>query len=193
MVRGDKSWVYDEAFKGPHELGWKQFDIVDLAAVATLPKNLWWPKLEVADVILVGGGNVPYLSFWMQASGLAEALPQWLETKVYVGNSAGSMVVTPSINTSSEALQSMGLIPGGEDASDVSGEQMSDVGIGLVTFGFRPHFGENRRSSITAEVLDAVAKQEEMPVYALDDKSALSIFNGEVTIVSEGDVKLFEP
>lgn len=193
MVSGDKSWVYNESFKGSYELGWKQFDIVDVAAVATLPKDLWWSKLETADVILVGGGNVPYLSFWMQASGLAKALPRWLESKVYVGISAGSMVATPSLNTSSEALKAMGLIPNDEDASDDCGEQMSDVGMGLVDFGFRPHFGRDRRSTITAEVLDVVAKQEEMPVYALDDQTALSVFNGEVSVVTKGEWKLFEP
>ncbi len=193
MVSGDKSWVYNEAFKGPYDLGWKSFDIVDLAAMVALPKELWWPKLELADVILVGGGNVPYLSFWMQASGLAAELPKWLETKVYVGISAGSMATTPTLNTSSECLKALGLIPADQSGSDDAGEQMSDVGMGLVKFGFRPHFGEGRRSTITAEVLDAVAKQEDMPVYALDDQSALSVFNGEVTIVSEGEWKLFQP
>jgi dipeptidase E len=43
---GDKQWVYEEEFSKPIRLGWKAFGIVDLAAVTSLDKNLWWPQLE---------------------------------------------------------------------------------------------------------------------------------------------------
>ena len=38
---GDKSWVIEEDFAGPHQLGWKEFNVVDLAAVSSLDKGLW--------------------------------------------------------------------------------------------------------------------------------------------------------
>src|SRR5471030_2199346 len=44
---GDKGWVLEEDFLKPYELGWKQFNLVDLAAVAQLERTLWWPQLNV--------------------------------------------------------------------------------------------------------------------------------------------------
>src|SRR5688572_5840216 len=55
---GDKSWVLKEDLLIPYQVGWKSFNIIDLAAVHSLDKSLWWQALEEADVLLVGGGNV---------------------------------------------------------------------------------------------------------------------------------------
>src|SRR5688572_27751051 len=63
---GDKSWMIQEDILLPYQVGWQSFGIVDLAAVHSLDKSLWWPQLEEADVLLVGGGNIFYLSYWMQ-------------------------------------------------------------------------------------------------------------------------------
>jgi dipeptidase E len=45
---------------------------------------------------LVGGGDSLYLSYWMQQSGLVDLLPS-LHNLVYVGLSAGSMVMASNI------------------------------------------------------------------------------------------------
>ena len=47
------------------------------------------------DVLLVAGGDALYLCHWMRQSGLAELLPSL--QAVYVGMSAGSMVMAPNI------------------------------------------------------------------------------------------------
>ena len=49
-----------------------------------------------ADVLLVDGGDATYLCHWMRESGLADLLPS-LHDMVWVGVSAGSMVMTPRI------------------------------------------------------------------------------------------------
>lgn len=47
-------------------------------------------------MLLVDGGDAVYLAHWMRQSGLAALLPS-LERTVWVGVSAGSMVMTPRV------------------------------------------------------------------------------------------------
>ena len=51
--------------------------------------------VQEVDALLVGGGEVFYLRYWMWQSGLADLLPELPREAVYVGLSGGSMVVTP--------------------------------------------------------------------------------------------------
>lgn len=193
MVQGDKTWVIQETLLGSHQLGWKGYDIVDLAAVASLPKETWVSKLYDADVILVGGGNNHYLSYWMERSGFAEMLPELLKTRVYVGISTGSIAAGISSATSMESLQRAGLIAYDESGSIDATGQMTDSALGLVSFAFRSHFGESDRKLITAELMHTVARQIGAPVYALDDASAIKVVDTETEVVSEGQWKVFEP
>src|SRR3989337_2484798 len=88
VEEGDKWWLIDDLSRCKN-LGFAQVDIVDISA---LPKNLWKPRLETADILLFGGGNVFHLIYWLNKSGLAGLLPDLLKKRVYVGISAGSMV-----------------------------------------------------------------------------------------------------
>src|ERR1700679_1061552 len=78
------------------ELGWKSLGGLELAALPSIDKELWVPMVRETDALLVGGGDPLYLSYWMQQSGLADLLPS-LHGTVYVGLSAGSIVMTPGI------------------------------------------------------------------------------------------------
>jgi peptidase E len=49
------------------------------------------------NALLVWGGDVLYLRYWMQQSGLADLFASLRPELVYVGVSAGSMVVTSHI------------------------------------------------------------------------------------------------
>jgi len=87
---GDKAWLIDNLneFK---QLGIASLDIVDISA---LPKDIWEHRLSQAQVLIFGGGNTYHLMYWLEKSGLKKLLPKLLESKVYVGISAGSMVTT---------------------------------------------------------------------------------------------------
>ena len=78
------------------ELGWKSLGVLELTALPSIAEEHWVPLVQETDVLLVGGGDALYLCHWMRQSGLADLLPSLRET-VYVGLSAGSMVMTPSI------------------------------------------------------------------------------------------------
>ena len=77
------------------ELGWKSLGVLELTALPSIDEELWVPWVQETDVLLVNGGDPLYLCYWMRQSGLADLLPSL--RAVYVGLSAGSMVMTPSI------------------------------------------------------------------------------------------------
>src|SRR5512143_1544926 len=77
------------------ELGWKSVGVLELTALPGIDKQIWVPMVQETDVLLVNGGDPMYLCYWMQQSGLAALLPSL--HAVYVGLSAGSMVMTPNI------------------------------------------------------------------------------------------------
>ncbi|MDQ1280788.1 MAG: dipeptidase [Thermoproteota archaeon] len=88
------------------ELGWKEFGILELTALPSVPKNLWLQTIEAVDAIILGGGNNFYLSYWLQQSGLFEMLPALLEKGlVYVGWSAGSMIASHSFHFDRERFE----------------------------------------------------------------------------------------
>ncbi len=76
------------------ELGWKSLDVLELTALPSIDAELWIPMVQETDVLLVNGGAPLYLCYWMRQSGLADLLPSL--RAVYVGLSAGSMVMTPN-------------------------------------------------------------------------------------------------
>src|SRR5262245_22085417 len=77
------------------ELGWKSVGVLELTALPSLGEALWVPTVQEADVLLVTGGDPRYLHYWMRQSGLADRLPSL--RAVYVGLSAGSMVMVPNL------------------------------------------------------------------------------------------------
>ena len=81
---------------GMTSMQWKSLGLLELSALPTIGAERWVPWVREADVLLVDGGDATYLCHWMRESGLADLLPSLPDT-VWVGVSAGSMVMTPRI------------------------------------------------------------------------------------------------
>jgi dipeptidase E len=183
---GDKSW-FVQNINNAHKMGWKSFEIIDIAAVHDLPPNLWLDPIKSADVIFMGGGANYYLGYWLEKTGLMDLLPQLLQTKVYVGSSAGSMVLTKGTTYSSQFLHYYG------KSSDIPAEewgpkgQSSDKTLELVDFYIRPHLGADGYDYLTEKLLTDVSKTYESSVYVLDNESAIKIDGGDLEVVSEGE------
>ena len=95
---GVKAWQFISG-NSPNpmvDLGWKSVGVLELTALPSLDKESWVPLVRQADALLVAGGDVLYLCHWMRVSGLADLLASLSET-VWVGLSAGSMVLTPAV------------------------------------------------------------------------------------------------
>ena len=124
------------------ELGWKSLGVLELTALSTIREESWVPTVREADALLVWGGDVLYLCHWMRQSGLADLLPA-LSESVYVGVSAGSIVVTPY---NCDAEFDLEFVPTGSDMG-----LGADRALGLVDFTLYPHLdrvnGERKLTS----------------------------------------------
>ena len=95
---GVKAWQFISG-NSPNpmvDLGWKSVGVLELTALPSIDREPWVPLVRQADALLVAGGDVLYLCHWMRESGLADLLASLSET-VWVGLSAGSMVMTPAV------------------------------------------------------------------------------------------------
>jgi dipeptidase E len=175
------------------ELGWKTFGVLELTALPSLPKELWHPQVEGADAIIVGGGNKFYLSYWMEKSGLFGMLPQLIKQgTVYVGASAGSMMVTPSLHFNRDSFEKTGVYHDDEFDEVMPSSAGSAKTLGLVDFVIRPHFDADYFPQTTLKNVEKWAARVDNPLYALDDQSALKVIDGTVEVISRGEWKLFE-
>jgi dipeptidase E len=159
------------------ELGWKSLGVLELTALPSIDAENWVPLVRETDVLLVNGGDPLYLSYWMRQSGLAELLPSLRET-VYVGLSAGSMVLAPSI---------------GEDFVGWRPPAGGDKTLGLVGFSMFPHLDHADLPDNSMAGAAKWAAGMPVPGYAIDDQTAIKVTDGTVEVVSEGHWKLFNP
>ena len=151
------------------ELGWKSVGVLELTALPSIDRERWVPVVEAADVLLVAGGDALYLCHWMRESGLAELLPSL--RAVWVGLSAGSMVMTPGIGADFVHWQS----PAGDDRT-----------LGVVDFHICPHLAPDGMPGNSMAAAEAWASTVEGPAYVIDDQTAIRVVDGRVDVVSEG-------
>ena len=177
------------------ELGWKSLGVLELTALPSIDEARWVPKVRQTDVLLVAGGDAMYLCHWMRQSGLADLLPSLGKT-VWVGLSAGSMVMTPRIGE-----DFVGWKPPKSDGSPMDGSPlgMVDETLGMVNFSIFPHLDHEdlpTNSMAHAEKWAAGMKTTSgmpLPCYAMDDETAIKVTDGIVEVVSEGNWKLLAP
>jgi dipeptidase E len=158
-------------------LGWKSIGLLELTALPTIKKELWQKQLEETDALLVGGGDCQYLTYWMQQSGLAELLPSLLANTVYVGLSAGSMIMTRY----------------GTTYSDHSLPPDTDKSLNIVPFALHPHLNHPWFPENSLVNLDKLATTLPVTSYAIDDNSAIKVTDMGIEVISEGEWKLLTP
>jgi dipeptidase E len=159
------------------ELGWKSLGVPELTALPSLGEEHWLPTVQETDALLVGGGDVFYLGYWMRQSGLADLLPS-LREAVYVGVSGGSMVMAPKIGEYFEGWKP----PTGGDSA-----------LGIVDFSLFPHLDNEDMPDFSVAGAEEWAAGLPVPGYAIDDQTAIKVIDGAVDVVSEGHWKLFTP
>ena len=180
MVSPVKAWEFisgQETETPMVELGWNSVGILELTALPSIEKERWVAWVRKADVLLVNGGDALYLCYWMQQSGLAELLPT-LDDLVWVGLSAGSMVMAPHI---------------GQEFVNWTPPSGGDETLGLVDFAIFPHLGHEMLPDNTLANAEKWAAKLAGPGYAMDDETAIKVVDGSVEVISEGQWKLFMP
>jgi dipeptidase E len=159
------------------EMGWKSLGVLELTALPSIKKERWLLLLQETDALLVGGGDCQYLCYWMQQSGLADLLPSLLRRTVYVGLSAGSMVMTR-----------FGTTYGGHTLPTES-----DKALGLIDIALHPHLDHAQFPENSQANLEKLAATISVPSYLIDDQTAIKMTDGIIEVVSEGKWKLFTP
>ena len=173
---GEKPWQFisGRSDNPMVELGWKSVGVLELTALPSIDEELWVPLVQETDALLVNGGDALYLCHWMRQSGLAELLPS-LQNTVWVGLSAGSMVMTPRI---------------GEDFVQWRPPTGDDTTLGIVDFSICPHLAQDDMPGNSMAEAEQWAAGISGPAYAMDDETAIKVVRGTVEVVSEGHWKL---
>jgi dipeptidase E len=153
------------------DMGWKSLGVLELTALPSIKADDWIPLVQATDALLVGGGDPLYLCYWMRQSGLADLLPSLRPEAVYVGLSAGSMVLAPTIGTDFVGWKP----PTGDDRT-----------LGMVDFAMFPHLDYPAMLDNTMANAEKWAAGMPVPAYAIDDQTAIKVVDGTVEVVSEG-------
>jgi dipeptidase E len=156
------------------ELGWRSVGVLELSALLLVPKEYWVLFVESVDIILVTGGDLVFLYYWIRESGLEELLPT-LDDAVWLGLSAGTLVMAPDIGSDFVKWQ----IPGGGDKT-----------VGIVDLAVCPHPDPPNTQENTLRDAEEWASRMSIPCHAIDDETAIRVVDGKVDVISEGHWKL---
>ncbi|OCX50659.1 peptidase S51 [Mucilaginibacter sp. PPCGB 2223] len=159
------------------ELGWKSLGLLELTALPSIKPQVWQKVTRDADALLVGGGDCQFLSYWMRRSGLADMLPELLQKTVYVGLSAGSMIMTRYGTTFGNHT-----LPPDTEKS-----------LGWFDIAIHPHLDYPAFPDNAMTELEKLAATLPVPSYLIDDQTAIKVVDGEIEVISEGNWKLVEP
>ena len=152
----------------------KGFDVV-IADLKQDPKNLR-EKLETADIIDVGGGDVNYLLDWAKQAKLDTYLKNILDRDVlYVGASAGSMLLNPDIGFTWWEPN----------------DEADHVGLGIVDFMFQPIHGESDESTTQMKLVERKKHLQSLvkypwKIYLVKDGQAIRVLGEEIEHIGPG-------
>ncbi|MFI5240614.1 MAG: Type 1 glutamine amidotransferase-like domain-containing protein [Candidatus Saccharimonadia bacterium] len=163
---GNKDWFIGQ-FTNLRKFGFTWIDIVDPSADGIN----WRSRLTEVDVVFVSGGNTFHLLNQVRKTGFGDWLKDAIDFKVYVGASAGSIIMTPSI-----AIASV-------DDGDENLIGLKDLtGLRFVDFEVSPHTPE----WVSYKANEEYAKSITNKLYAIDDETAIKIVYEAVEVISEG-------
>lgn len=167
---GDKRWFFDEMDRLRSYVG-GEIDIINLLA---LDSETVEQRLAFADVIYVVGGVTDYLMNVFERTGFNKLLKnKLLENKVYVGASAGSMVVGQRINT--------------DKYKEIYRKGDPEFGVteymALVDFAIFPHLNSPIFTRNRPEIITTATQGMSCPVYAIEDTQAVIVNDNAVRFV----------
>jgi dipeptidase E len=173
---GDQSWIVADMSR-LHGLGWREFNVLELNG---LPQQMVLDRLLQADVIYVQGGNHYHLARSITGNDLAGGFLEALESRVYVGVSAGSMIF--SRNLTEHSADVIG------DTADlhVLGARTVQSPFGLFDWYVKPHLYSLDFAERDDAWADRIVRRADFPIYFIDDETAVRVVDGTVDVISEG-------
>ncbi len=126
-------------------------------------------RLADKDVIFVIGGSTAYLKTIFDRTGFSKILPELLEEKVYVGSSAGSMIIG-HCPTKETLLKTSG------DDDDFSVTEY----LGLLPIEIIPHIHGKFTLPAAENQIVPESTRQKYTVYGLSDDAAVIIDDGKI-------------
>ncbi len=130
-------------------------------------------KLLNSDIIYIGGGNTFYLLQELKRSGADMIIREQIALgKAYIGESAGAVIVAPSI-TYIEDMDDRAAAP---DLSDCSA-------LGLVDFYPLPHMNSFPFKKASRKIAGKYSNS--LPIKAMTNNQAICVCNNEIKIIGK--------
>lgn len=137
-------------------------------------------QVEKCDVIFSFGGSTEWLKKVFDQTGFTKMLPEILQTKVWCGSSAGSMILGKMINKDWQEK----LYDSFEDYS-VSGY------LDFLSFSILPHLtGGDLMSDEKDKIVFEISRDVPQDIYALSDWSAVLVNEHQVRVIGKHWSKL---
>ncbi len=165
----DKRWVLDDLNRIVTNFA-GSFDLINLLALSLEQVRA---RILKQDALFVVGGHTDYLMSVFDRTGFSKLLPELLASKVYVGSSAGSMVLGKRIG--SAAYREVY----GEGSAYDAQRYLQFVDFAIKPHLDSPHFPKNR-----IEVLQRVVRPEDGVVYGLKDDNAIIVDGSRVSFAN---------
>jgi dipeptidase E len=172
--------------------------LLEITALSSIDRDTWLPAIKETDALLVWGGDPLYLAYWFEQSGLVAALNSLNKNIVYVGVSAGSMVASTIFGETYSAPRAGSGTPLTSenmlfniDGREISRTYLTAKGAGFVDFAIIPHFNNPNHPDACGQNAERWAAKVPVPVYAIDEQTAIKVVEDQVQVISEGTWKLF--
>lgn len=132
------------------------------------------------EIVFLSGGNTFYFLKQIKRAGLGPFIRDYVRREgILVGESAGSIIMTPSIEVA-------GLVPGESDRNLFGLKDLK--GLNLSSFEVFPHYRATTRSK---NLLTKRSKGESRIIYAIPDGAG--IIMDEISLTFFGDIVAFAP
>ena len=167
VEHGDKRWILDNLNDVSRNFP-AEMDIVNLLA---LPLSEVEERILQKDAIFVVGGHTDYLMSVFVKTGFDKLLPKLLESKIYVGSSAGSVVMGKRL--SSKAYEIM--------YKEVVGYDITKY-LEFVNFSIMAHIDSKDFPGRKEKLIEA-SKQNLDKIYGLRDDSAVVVDGTDISTI----------
>jgi len=171
---GDHRWAIDTLKNLADNFG-GSIEIVHLMAIS---KDQIRERINANDMVFVLGGNTEWLKIVFEKTGFLEILPGILKNKLYVGSSAGSMILghRPSYKIQDQMY----------GAAEYFGVESY---LDILDLSVLPHF-ESAKDNRNKEWATDESKSADYPVYAISDSAAIVVDGYKISVIGNDYLKL---
>lgn len=168
VEQGDKRWMINELSSIANKFG-GAVDIVNLLSLSDINQQ---GRIEACDMIYVVGGNTDYLNSVYRSSGFDSILTKLREDMVYVGSSAGGMVLGKRLPSKARAV-----------LYDEQQEFGTDGYLEIFDFALVPHMNSEVFQNCTQDIVCDELQGFDEVAYCLNDAQAIAIDGGDISFI----------